>query len=275
MKSIITKHSSIAFTLGLLGCIHATSAAIIVRNSTSPAGNAASNAQWITDCGRSPDFIITFESGFTNGQNISGVPGLFPGGIVFRDSSTAGSAVVSTSAFGGSLPDGSFGLSHNETPYLKIEFPLPGVDGFALLDIDHTGTNVIVTHADGTTSNFTLDTTGSGGRIGEFVGVFRNDRPPIIRVDMDASGDGQWGIDNIAVVGNQTCDSIDFNNDTSFFDPQDIDAFLSVYSEGPCIPSSATCNDIDFNNDGSLFDPCDIDAFLLVFSEGPCSLCGV
>jgi hypothetical protein len=71
------------------------------------------------------------------------------------------------------------------------------------------------------------------------------------------------------------CDSIDFNNDTSFFDPTDIDAFLSVFSEGPCIPEEATCNDIDFNNDGSLFDPCDIDAFLLVFSEGPCTLCGV
>ena len=78
------------------------------------------------------------------------------------------------------------------------------------------------------------------------------------------------------VGGNPSgCDSIDFNNDTSLFDPQDIDAFLSVYSEGPCIPATATCNDIDFNNDGSLFDPCDIDSFLLVFSEGPCTLCGV
>jgi hypothetical protein len=71
-----------------------------------------------------------------------------------------------------------------------------------------------------------------------------------------------------------TCDAIDFNNDTGFFDPQDIEAFLSVYAEGPCIPETATCNDIDFNNDGSLFDPCDIDSFLLVFSEGPCTLCG-
>jgi hypothetical protein len=76
-------------------------------------------------------------------------------------------------------------------------------------------------------------------------------------------------------AGGLACDSIDFNNDTSSFDPTDIDAFLSVFSEGPCIPASATCNDIDFNNDGSLFDPCDIDAFLLVFSEGPCTLCGV
>ncbi len=71
-----------------------------------------------------------------------------------------------------------------------------------------------------------------------------------------------------------TCDSIDFNNDTSLFDPQDIDAFLSVYSEGDCIPATATCNDIDFNNDTSVFDPCDIDSFLLQFSEGPCTICG-
>jgi len=66
------------------------------------------------------------------------------------------------------------------------------------------------------------------------------------------------------------CDSIDFNNDGSLFDPTDVDALLSVFSEGPCLPAGATCNDIDFNNDGSLFDPADIDAFLSVFSEGPC-----
>jgi hypothetical protein len=66
------------------------------------------------------------------------------------------------------------------------------------------------------------------------------------------------------------CDSIDFNNDGSFFDPVDIDAFFSVFSEGPCIPETATCNDIDFDNNGSCFDPNDIDSFLSVFSEGPC-----
>jgi hypothetical protein len=70
------------------------------------------------------------------------------------------------------------------------------------------------------------------------------------------------------------CDGIDFNNDGGSFDPTDIDAFLSVFSEGPCVPDTATCNDIDFNNDGGLFDPCDIASFLLVFSEGPCSPCG-
>ncbi len=70
------------------------------------------------------------------------------------------------------------------------------------------------------------------------------------------------------------CNDVDFNNDGSFFDPQDIDALLSVYAEGDCIPSTAVCDDIDFNNDTSVFDPCDIDSFLLVFSEGPCTSCG-
>jgi hypothetical protein len=48
-----------------------------------------------------------------------------------------------------------------------------------------------------------------------------------------------------------------------------------VFSEGPCVPESAFCDSIDFNNDGSFFDPCDIDSFLLVFSEGPCTSCGL
>ncbi len=76
---------------------------------------------------------------------------------------------------------------------------------------------------------------------------------------------------SLTQTGPTPCDSIDFNNDGATFDPTDIDAFLSVFSEGPCIPAEATCNDIDFNNDNSLFDPCDIDSFLSVFSEGPCA----
>jgi hypothetical protein len=74
----------------------------------------------------------------------------------------------------------------------------------------------------------------------------------------------------IVEVRTRQCDSVDFNNDGSFFDPTDVDAFLSVFSEGPCIPAGATCNDLDFNNDGSIFDPGDVDVFLSVFSEGPC-----
>jgi hypothetical protein len=76
--------------------------------------------------------------------------------------------------------------------------------------------------------------------------------------------------DNISLELTRVCDSIDFNNDQSSFDPLDIEAFLSIYSEGDCIPAGADCNDIDFNNDGAAFDPLDIESFLSVFSEGPC-----
>lgn len=86
--------------------------------------------------------------------------------------------------------------------------------------------------------------------------------------------ENMWYSANIAGANPPACDSIDFNNDTSLFDTQDVDAFLSVFTEGPCVPIEAACNDLDFNNDGSIFDPCDIDAFILVFSEGPCTLCG-
>ncbi len=98
----------------------------------------------------------------------------------------------------------------------------------------------------------------------------------VLMVACEDTGNCSWQTVtfNVGPVG-PTCDSIDFNNDTSLFDPVDIDAFLSVYGEGPCIPETATCNDIDFNNDGSVFDPCDIDSFLLQFSEGPCTACGV
>lgn len=79
---------------------------------------------------------------------------------------------------------------------------------------------------------------------------------------------------NRAVVLNpvpgRTCNSIDFNNDGGFFDPIDIYAFLSVYSQGPCLPIGADCDSIDFNNDGGFYDPTDIAAFLSVYGEGPC-----
>ncbi|GEM_PF-1875507 len=91
-----------------------------------------------------------------------------------------------------------------------------------------------------------------------------------------SNSSGGIEVDHLQYAGNvvDSCDSIDFNNDTSFFDPTDIEAFLSVFSEGPCVPEIATCNDIDFNNDGGLFDPCDVGSFLRVYSEGPCTPCG-
>lgn len=73
-----------------------------------------------------------------------------------------------------------------------------------------------------------------------------------------------------ASLSTAPCGDIDFNNDTSVFDPEDISDFLEVYSEGEC--STGNCDTIDFNHDGGVYDPADIDTFLRVFSEGPCQL---
>ncbi len=45
-------------------------------------------------------------------------------------------------------------------------------------------------------------------------------------------------------------------------------------TEAPLTVRADCCDSIDFNNDTSLFEPSDIDRFMLVFSEGPCTLCG-
>ncbi len=116
----------------------------------------------------------------------------------------------------------------------------------------------------------------AGGLNGEVRSIARTRNGADLFVAGDFTMQGSNPARHIAryAYGGCTCDSIDFNNDGSLVDPQDIDSFLSLYSEGPCVPNGAVCNDVDFNNDTSVFDPCDIDSFLLVYSEGPCTMCG-
>jgi hypothetical protein len=46
---------------------------------------------------------------------------------------------------------------------------------------------------DGSTRNFSFETTNVGGDSAEFFGIFRNNMPLIKMVAFDASGDGLWG----------------------------------------------------------------------------------
>jgi hypothetical protein len=143
------------------------------------------------------------------------------------------------------------------------------------------GERVIAREGDG------VDLDGNGQADEDlFISVFNNDdcfltadRKFYFQVDLRNGAGVSAGqallVKDLNAAPPVVCSDIDVNNDGSLFDPVDIDAFLSVFSEGPCVPETNTCDSIDFNNDGSLFDPCDIDSFLLVFSEGPCTLCGV
>ena len=174
-------------------------AAMLTFNSSNPSNNAITRASWLTAIGTTtPQYLVNFESGFIQGQNVSSVTGLFPDGLVITDTSSSGSAMISglPSDFGGSNPVGSFSLAHNEEQYLELSFSNP-VNYIAFQAFDHyIHTNGIVTFVGGGIEPFTLDRarTNEGA---EFFGIYNNDMPLILLVQLDADGDGEWGIDTI------------------------------------------------------------------------------
>lgn len=195
-------HFRRVFGVAALGSALAGSAFGSVQffNSDVPADNATTRASWLSAAGvGTPAFLEDFESSALLNVNVSGVSGLLAGSLTITDTSTEGEAFVrnSSSYFGGSNPVGSQALAHNERQYLQLDFGAGGVDYVGGLDIDHGVTTVIVTYVGGGTSTHSLEGTGSSGDTAEFWGFFRNDMPRITRIEMDASGDGEWGVDNL------------------------------------------------------------------------------
>jgi hypothetical protein len=177
-----------------------TQAGPLTFNALDPGDNAAPRASWLAAVGiSSPQYLVDFEAGFVAGENLSGVTGLFPAGLVFTDTSGADQAIVRTGAgvINGSNPVGIFSLTHNESAFLELDFTAGPVDYVGFLDIDQAGTAGVALLADGSSVPFGFETTGVGGDSAEFYGIFRNDGPRIVLVKLDASGDGRWGIDNI------------------------------------------------------------------------------
>ncbi len=128
----------------------------------------------------------------------------------------------------------------------------------AFQDIDHTGTRILVTFEDGVQRTLNIESTLSGGNISEFVGIWRNDLPRIVRVDCDSSGDGRWGIDEIeyGAIGGGCIG--DFNQDGGI-DGTDVSDFFSAWEAGS--PGA------DVNQDGGV-DGADVDFFFLHWENG-------
>ncbi len=183
----------------LLGTTPAAFAALQTFNSPGTDIDATREA-WLLASGiASVQHEVDFEAGFSDGQDVSGLTGLFPGGLVITDTSSAGSARIEGTAggIGGSNPVGGFALEHNERAYLALDFSAAPIDYLAFRDIDHTGTQVVVTFVGGGTTTTSFDGTAVSGDSAEFFGLFRNDMPRITRIEMDAGGDGAWAIDNL------------------------------------------------------------------------------
>src|SRR5688572_19126795 len=152
-------------------------ASLLAFNSTNPTENAAARASWLAAVGiGAPDHLVDFEAGFANGDNVHGMLGLFPLGLVISDTSPAGLAIIRSGAgsINGSNPVGVFALTQNEQPFLEFDFSTNPVDYFGFQDIDHTGTTGIVTFVGGATAFFSFESTGGGGNSAEFFGIFRN-----------------------------------------------------------------------------------------------------
>lgn len=187
---------------GTMLCLATTAshAAILTFNAATPADVSSARLAWLDASGvTTPEYAVDFESGFVDGQNIHGLGGLLPGGLVISDSSSANAVTIegNAGAFGGSNPVGNFAIKHNERPWLVLDFTLRPADYVGFQDIDHAGTSIRVTHDGGAISTFSIETTGASGNSAEFTGIFRNDMPGITRIELDASGDGSWGLDNI------------------------------------------------------------------------------
>lgn len=238
---------SVLAALAAGGLAHAE---IVVHNSPNAGSNDTYRAAWLADVGITLDQIkniVDFESGFTNGQNISAVPGLFPDGLIITDTSAAHNAIVRNSGFGGSNPVGTLSLYQNEQPYLELEFPAPGVDYLSLQDIDHSGTTFVVYFADGGQTTFAIETTATGGNSAEFVGIWRNDLAPIVRIRMDATGDGQWGIDSImyGTVGPSCDPDVNCDGSVNGFDIEATEQAINGDYSNFCQASA------DLNGDGA------------------------
>ena len=194
-----------------VSCAPSAAAALITYNSQTNADNATVRSSFYQAVGiPGPQIRVDFETGFVDEQNIAGVPGLFLGGLVIRDSVIPqvirvqqGPGSIDTTGLNPSPsnPVGQFALDYVPRNFSDIVFDFSAnpVDYFAFQDIDTDSNNsrVVLTLTDGTTQLFGLtDDTLTFGNSAEFLGFFRNDLPRISEVRLDFSGVG-YGVDNV------------------------------------------------------------------------------
>jgi hypothetical protein len=169
-------------------------------NSVAPGENASTQAAWLAAVGvGAPQFLVNFETGFVNGQNISGVGGLFPLDLIIRDLSSANQVIIRSGArsIQNSNPVGVFSATHNDLDFLELDFSANPVDYVSFQDIDHHGITGLVFFEGGGFTELFIEETGGFGDSAEFFGIYRNDMPKITRVLFDASGAPPWGVDTI------------------------------------------------------------------------------
>lgn len=163
-------------------------------NSATFGNNAATRADFLTAAGvASGQHFEDFES-YAVDTNMDGAN--LAGGASLANTGSGSLLIKSaSSAFGGSNPIDTKALRHNESAYVEVSFS-NAATYFGAYGIDHGTTTVIVTYDDATTENFSLEQTGASGNSAEFFGFVAEGGKNISKLQFDATGDGEWGLDN-------------------------------------------------------------------------------
>jgi hypothetical protein len=213
MKSTSASILSVILSAAWLTSAAPVRAVPLIFNSLEPSSNEATRAAWLAALGISTsDYLIDFETGFAQGQDIGGL--VLPGGLILDDSplSSAPFGIIVTgkpAEIGTSNPVGWLTATHNND-FVRFDFSTNPVDYVGFLDIDQSSFAIDVWTGLAKDSQVTFhddaiyvilpsetDTTFSNGNSAEFWGVIGGTSGAIKYIDIATSGDATWGIDNI------------------------------------------------------------------------------
>jgi len=159
------------------------------------AAGMAKRAEWLAAAGiSSPTHLVDFEN-FAVGTSMADFA--HAGSLVTRTTTTGAIDVRGAGAFGTSNPIDARGMWHNESPSLVLDFsggPVRYIGGW---DIDTGSWVMTITFDNAQTQEFTLDTTATSGNSAEFWGLVVDDNRFISKIEMNGSGSGGWGLDNL------------------------------------------------------------------------------
>lgn len=182
----------------VIAAVSAASSQAAVVSFTSPdfASNGATRTSWLNAIGISAgEHFVDYEA--TPLGTINGNSSVMP---ILTLTSSDGIAFVTAAPgdMGGSNPIGLRAVALREAGIQTLVFSTP-IDYFALHCMDTSALQLTLTFTNSTTE--VVNSPASGGSTGNtaiFVGVWRNDRPQITQIVLNASGgDGEWGIDNL------------------------------------------------------------------------------
>ena len=199
----------VVIALALFLCLGSSqlNAAPVYYNSPNHSGSSAMELDWLAYLNSkgitSPAYMVDFETGFTNGQNIDGHT--FDGGLVINTTGAGNDATIVKGAgsVGGSNPIGQYAtIYYDEKGTMELNFTNP-INYLAFYDIDHpAGPVLTITYADSSKDTYFLDDSYQflSNNTAEFFGLYSNKQITQLSFALLSEaplGDGKLGIDNI------------------------------------------------------------------------------